>query len=691
MHLAAGGAWVAVAVAAGAGLAAETEGVQGRPTELPSAEDNRRLRKEARGPYRASVRRTAAQFSGRRRSRSPPVQAQSEMISASRQTQPREPAGLADVLRRWTRRGTGRSESPQEDKHIVVLNVLTLTTTVSSMLYAILFAALGSPTAGVASLLGALLTLLTYFLSSGGAFWFARLFFFSGATALVVYFCTFLGRDPGVHLFFLLLSTMPLALTSTRDRGSLAYGIVVPLLGYAGLEATDFGGNAPVLSAEANHLFYVSVIFTMAGLLILLVGTATRAGERLFLESEDARRLNSTVLDNVHNAVVVTDASGRILRANPAANDLCAAGALEGMEIASLMGLSPAQRARGVCAGGGGVSRETLLYSLDHEEIPIEMRSSTTSANGAKICTVVIRDLRAEKSAALRQEQLNEELMASSRRLSNIASGLLHNVGNALTSVNISAQQARRSLSKSKLPMLRRTTDLLASHSDDLLGFLTDDPRGQKVVPALDLLTRHLELEKEALADELMRVTEGVEEIHHVVRHQRENTTIARKVVRARLEEPIEAAIRLTRSCYDCQRVTLVRVPLPQELPDQVQMDLLGVTEILVDLLENAFEAVRDTDGRERRVAIEVRPAGKSLRISIADNGAGIDPVDAEQIFQSRFTTKAEHNGFGLHRSANLARAMGGYLSFESRGRGAGATFTLQFPLSPAPVPPSPA
>jgi signal transduction histidine kinase len=85
----------------------------------------------------------------------------------------------------------------------------------------------------------------------------------------------------------------------------------------------------------------------------------------------------------------------------------------------------------------------------------------------------------------------------------------------------------------------------------------------------------------------------------------------------------------------------------------------------------------------ERRLVLRIEPVGSDrVRVSVQDNGAGIAPENVVRIFSHGFTTKRDGHGFGLHSCALAAQEMGGTLSAQSAGPGAGATFILELPIA---------
>jgi signal transduction histidine kinase len=115
-----------------------------------------------------------------------------------------------------------------------------------------------------------------------------------------------------------------------------------------------------------------------------------------------------------------------------------------------------------------------------------------------------------------------------------------------------------------------------------------------------------------------------------------------------------------------------------------VAVDKHSILQILLNLLRNAKEAVKDSDLPSKSIRVRIYRRGEDrIRIAVEDTGVGLPPENLTVIFSHGFTTRRDGHGFGLHSGANAAGQMGGSLWAESEGLGRGATFTLELPLSP--------
>jgi signal transduction histidine kinase len=267
--------------------------------------------------------------------------------------------------------------------------------------------------------------------------------------------------------------------------------------------------------------------------------------------------------------------------------------------------------------------------------------------------------------------------------MSEIATGVLHNVGNVLNSVNVSATLVAQKARGAAPEDLKKVMDLLRPNADDLGGFIQRDPRGKHLYPLLDSLATQLVSEQSVLLQEVSSLTSGIEHIKELV--QAQQGYAGRAGVREVLSvaQLIDAAVSITESGVPSTKpIEFVRElePLPA-----FPVDRHRIMEILVNLIQNARQAVLDSSSPSGRITFRLAKLdGERLRIEVADDGVGIPAENLSRVFNHGFTTKKGGHGFGLHASANAATEMKGKLTAASEGPGRGATFVLEFPVAPA-------
>jgi len=262
--------------------------------------------------------------------------------------------------------------------------------------------------------------------------------------------------------------------------------------------------------------------------------------------------------------------------------------------------------------------------------------------------------------------------------MAEVATGVLHNVGNVLNSVNVSANLLAESVGKSKASGLARVTALLRRHERDLGDFVTTHPQGKHLTAHLEALDEHLMAERQATVTELDSLREKVGHIKEIVMMQQSYAMVAGVQEQIKVTDLVEDSLRLSAAALNRHHVEIIR---GYEGAPVINIDKHKALQILVNLLSNAKCACVDSGQADRRTTIRVVSAQSRVKISVTDNGVGIPPENLTRIFNHGFTTRKAGHGFGLHSAALAASELGGSLTAHSEGPGRGATFTLELPL----------
>jgi signal transduction histidine kinase len=284
-----------------------------------------------------------------------------------------------------------------------------------------------------------------------------------------------------------------------------------------------------------------------------------------------------------------------------------------------------------------------------------------------------------------RLESVSQELISTARRagMAEIATGVLHNVGNVLNTVNVSASVALDKLKGSEISSLVKVGEMLQTNQADLPAFLTTDERGKHLPAFLIELSECLSREHTGLVDELRTVATGLDHIKEIVSAQQHHAKSGNARIRVSPADLFEKAIGMDLGGSTNENLTIVR---DFALIPPVVMDKHKVLQILINLLSNAKKAVIASSRSDKRIELSTRKidsGGKGvIRFEVRDNGVGIRPDHLAKIFAHGFTTRVEGHGFGLHSAANAAGEMGGKLTVASDGLDRGATFTLELPLA---------
>jgi len=294
----------------------------------------------------------------------------------------------------------------------------------------------------------------------------------------------------------------------------------------------------------------------------------------------------------------------------------------------------------------------------------------------------IFTDITAQKEAGEQLDQLNRKLVDTSRQagMSEVATGVLHNVGNVLNSVNVSVSVINDHVSRSPAANLAKVCALLDSHREDLGSFITSDSKGRRIPEFLAHLNGALQEERTEITREMQTLHHNLEHIKEIVAMQQSYAKVAGVTEDLPAASLVEDAIRMNEGAFLRHGVQLQRefTAVPP-----VRVDKHKVLQVLVNLFRNAKYAMDASGRNDKRLTIAVNMNGSGrVKVIVRDNGIGIAPENLTRIFGHGFTTKKDGHGFGLHSGANAANEMGGLLYAESDGVGQGAAFILELPIA---------
>ncbi|WP_339527424.1 DAHL domain-containing protein [Pseudomonas sp. EL_65y_Pfl2_R96] len=280
--------------------------------------------------------------------------------------------------------------------------------------------------------------------------------------------------------------------------------------------------------------------------------------------------------------------------------------------------------------------------------------------------------------------EAERELVDAARMagMAEIATNVLHNVGNVLNSVNVSADLITRKLAASKTLGLGKAVNMMNEHAQDLGQFITLDEKGKLLPVYLNQLVNSIAAEQASIVDELSQLTKSIDHIKDIVATQQAYAGAARLVEPLNVIDLFEDALRMNSGALSRHHVTVTKdyQATPTIIGDKHRLLL-----ILINLISNAKYAMSKVSDRQRHMTLGVKIIDNTtLRFSVEDQGEGIAAENMTRIFNHGFTTRKEGHGFGLHSCALAAVEMNGRLRVHSDGPGQGALFTLEIPLETA-------
>jgi PAS domain S-box-containing protein len=294
------------------------------------------------------------------------------------------------------------------------------------------------------------------------------------------------------------------------------------------------------------------------------------------------------------------------------------------------------------------------------------------------------KDITAAKLMEQELAKANLELRDMSRTagMAEIANNVLHNVGNVLNSVNVSAGLIGDRVRDSKAKNLDLVVQLMKEHTTDLGAFFTADAKGKTLPGYLNKLVLALAAERESIAAEVASLTRSIEHIKDIVATQQAYAGTTCLPGPVQIKDLLEDALRMNATSIQRHQITIIKDFADEPL---LQLDKHLVLQILVNLIGNAKNAMDGVPNRPHHITLRTRIDGigdaSRLVIRVEDDGEGIAPENLPRLFAHGFTTRRNGHGFGLHSCALAAKEIGGSITAESPGTGLGAVFTLRLPV----------
>lgn len=267
--------------------------------------------------------------------------------------------------------------------------------------------------------------------------------------------------------------------------------------------------------------------------------------------------------------------------------------------------------------------------------------------------------------------------------MSQVASNVLHNVGNVLNGVGVSTDALKNQLTQSEAGSLRIVSNMLSEHESDLGEFLTRNERGRRIPAFISAMAEQIGAEQQLMLKEVQSLSQAVEHIRHVVDLQQKHAKHKAFIESIEPETVVEEALSL---CAESLARHHIEVERSYDRVDAVPLDKHRVLQVIVNLLTNAVQAIKDTGRGGGTIAIRLahtrHDTGDELQLRFEDDGVGVEPENRERVFAFGFSTRPGGQGIGLHSAANLAREMGGSLKLAEQDSRRGAAFVLSLLLS---------
>ena len=306
------------------------------------------------------------------------------------------------------------------------------------------------------------------------------------------------------------------------------------------------------------------------------------------------------------------------------------------------------------------------------------IRLSGTARGGVTVFRDVTERVRAEEALAQAFAQGRLEVMDT----------ILHNIGNAITSVAIGIGTLKEELANNPLiERLSALSETVQEHAEDWGDYVQHDPQGQQVRPFLLALAADFIEQNRELSRTVERVNGQTNHIVDIVRAQRGFASKAMTSKDVNLRQAISSALKIVQDSFASRGIqTHVNCG---NAPEEIRIQESQFNQMLVNLLKNAMEAIdelKKSGGLKGPPRIEIRAYVRQdfLVLEVQDSGIGIDQKNLKTIFGAGYTTKREGSGLGLHSAANFVTGSGGKIQPLSDGYGTGTTMRVTLRLNSA-------
>lgn len=260
-----------------------------------------------------------------------------------------------------------------------------------------------------------------------------------------------------------------------------------------------------------------------------------------------------------------------------------------------------------------------------------------------------------------------------------IASNILHDIGNGIVGFGSYISRIRRSLEQSKPENMQKLAEFITAQRS-VLSAAIGDVKADALVQMLGAISEA----QKGLHEEIGK---SVNEQTNIITHIQDILNIQRQYVSGN-ETQERKAVNLRNIVQDCmsmlfasveKRGIAISVGIPETLP-VIRGDRTRLMQVILNILKNSIEAI-DINSADKRISLQVVAGSKTVSVTIQDTGHGFDKATGSQLFERGFTTKASGSGLGLHHCKTIIENHNGMISITSDGFGKGALTTIEFTI----------
>ena len=286
-----------------------------------------------------------------------------------------------------------------------------------------------------------------------------------------------------------------------------------------------------------------------------------------------------------------------------------------------------------------------------------------------------------ERTRELREAQAELLQQAHEAGMAEMAVGILHNIGNAITPAKVSSalllKKIRTSTVKNNIEEILQNIQKMLEDPDSFSSEERD-----RYMKILALLPETITDEYNHINNEIQLIWDKHEHIESIIHLQLRYARLTGDSEEINVNNIVNDALEMLEDT-----IRNYSVQVEENLADipVIRIEQPKLLQVMINLIKNGLEAMANVEVDQRRLVISTYVLGEDqgyLVISVDDTGIGFDAETKKKLFTYGFTTKVSGSGFGLHSCANFLIAHNGTIEAHSDGVGKGAKFNIYLPLS---------
>ncbi len=399
------------------------------------------------------------------------------------------------------------------------------------------------------------------------------------------------------------------------------------------------------------------------------------------LKSIKDKNYISSIMNSISDAIITLDNHGVVKNSNSATYDLfdTSAEELHGLSINSILPKMYITYNEMNKLVGSHIEKNLKTPKGTNRSIEILISKASHKKNIFFILAIHDTSKRIENEKNVKR--LNQRLVSASRKVgvAEMATSILHNVGNILNSVHVSTNLISDTLNNSRIKGINKLANMMSDKED----FFDDKDKVEMIPEYLNSLSSRIDEEREITLREVTLLNNNINHIEEIISSQQQFASTSSAYEWATISDLIEDAININREIIDQYDFHLIK---EYEDINEVNIEKFKVMQILVNLITNAKDAILESKIKNPTIILRIRNLDdKNIELTVQDNGIGINEDIHKKVFSYGFTTKKTGHGFGLHSCSLTAKEMGGKLIMQSNGYNLGAKFILTIPKDNAP------